>query len=135
MEVSHVVTCFLEHSGKIALLRRSGRVGTYQGRWAGVSGYIEEGHTPYQQALEEIKEEAGLEEPDVNLLKEGVTLEVVDEGLGRKWVVHPYRFRVLKPEKMAIDWEHSEMRWIEPKQIAEYETVPQLAEAWQRVAD
>ena len=135
MEVSHVVTCFLEHNGKIALLRRSGQVGTYQGRWAGVSGYIEEGHTPYQQALEEIREEAGLEETDVRLAKEGEPLEVIDEALGRKWIVHPFRFQLLNPEKMAIDWEHSEMRWIEPQTIAEYEAVPQLAEAWQRVAD
>lgn len=56
MEERRVVTCFLEHDGKIPLLRRSQRVGTYRGRWAGVSGYIEEGNTPYAQALEEIRE-------------------------------------------------------------------------------
>ncbi len=134
MEEMHVVTCFLEHGAKIALLRRSGRVGTYKGRWAGVSGYIEEGNTPYQQALEEMKEEAGLSEEDVELIKEGEPLEAVDEGLGRKWVVHPFRFGVKTGEKISIDWEHTELRWIDPKDIGRYETVPKLLDTWQRVA-
>ena len=83
MEERHVVTCFLEHGGEIPLLRRSQRVGTYKGRWAGVSGYIEEGNTPYAQAMEEIREETGLSEQDVQLVKEGQPLEVVDEEMDR----------------------------------------------------
>ncbi len=134
MEERHVVTCFLEHGAEIALLRRSGRVGTYKGRWAGVSGYIEEGNTPYQQALEEIKEEVGLSEGDVELAKEGEPLEIVDEELGRKWVVHPFRFGVKTAEKIGIDWEHTELKWIDPRDIGQYETVPNLLETWQRVA-
>ena len=53
-----MVTCFLESRGQILLLCRSERVGTYQGRWAGVSGYIE--GPPDVQALVEIDEETGL---------------------------------------------------------------------------
>ena len=71
MEERHVVTCFLEYEGEIAIFRRSERVGTYRRRWAGVSGYIEEGNTPYQQALEEIGEEVGLGERDIELVGEG----------------------------------------------------------------
>ena len=134
MEERHVVTCFLEHKGKIPLLRRSQRVGTYRGRWAGVSGYIEEGNTPYAQVLEEIREETGLSEEDVQLMKEGQPLEVIDEEIGRKWIVHPFRFQVTAPDKIRIDWEHTEMKWVDPTDIARYETVPKLAETWARVA-
>ena len=134
MEEKHVVTCFLEYDKKIPLFRRSERVGTYRGRWAGISGYIEEGKTPYEQALEEIREETGLSEEDIELLKEGETLEAIDEELGRRWVVHPYRFQVIRPEKIVIDWEHSELRWIDPEDISRYETVPKLLETWQRVS-
>lgn len=133
MEEKHVVTCFLEREGKICLLKRSRQVGTYRGRWAGVSGYLEEGNTPYQQALEELREEAGLAEEDLELLKAGEPLEAVDEELGRKWVIHPFRFRLLSPEKLRIDWEHTEFRWIKPEKITEFETVPKLAETWERV--
>jgi len=134
VEERHVVTCFLEYGAKIALLKRSDRVGTYKGRWAAVSGYIEGGNTPYQQALEEIREEAGLSAGDVELVRKGEPLEVIDEELGRKWVVHPFRFRVKTAEKISIDWEHTELVWMDPKDIGQYETVPKLLETWQRVA-
>ena len=134
MDERHVVTCFLEHNGMIMLLRRSERVGTYRGKWAGISGYIEEGRTPSQQAWTEIKEEAGLDSSDVELVQEGQPLEVVDSEIGRNWIVHPFRFRVLKPDKINIDWEHTEAKWIAPEDIGQFETVPNLREAWQRVA-
>lgn len=135
MEEKHVVTCFLEHRGKIAIFLRSQQVGTYRGRWAGISGYIEPGTTPYKQALQELKEEAGLGEGDVSLVKEGAPLEAVDKGIDRKWKVHPYRFAVLEPARIRMDWEHVEMRWINPEELVQYETVPGLAETWERVAD
>ena len=134
MDERHVVTCFLEHDGQIMILLRSERVGTYQGKWAGVSGYIEAGSTPSQQAWAEIKEEAGLDGDDVQLVQEGQLLQVVDAELGRRWIVHPFRFRVLRPEKMKIDWEHTEAKWIAPEDIGRHDTVPKLQEAWQSVA-
>jgi 8-oxo-dGTP diphosphatase len=134
MDERHVVTCFLEHDGKVLILRRSERVGTYQGKWAGVSGYIEEGSSPSEQARTEMREEAGLGADDVELVQEGQPLEVVDTELGRKWIVHPFRFKVLKPDKITIDWEHTEAKWIDPEDIGRHETVPNLCETWQRVA-
>ena len=134
MDERHVVTCFLEHDGRILLLRRSERVGTYRGKWAGFSGYIEKETSPLTQACIEIKEEAGLDMDDVELVQEGLPLEVVDTELVRKWIVHPFRFRVLKPDKIKIDWEHTEAKWIAPEDIGRHETVPNLLEAWQCVA-
>ena len=53
LQTKQVVTSFIESENKILILRRSGRVGTYQGRWAAVSGYIEK--TPDEQALEKYR--------------------------------------------------------------------------------
>lgn len=127
----HVVTCFLESEGKILLLRRSQRVGTYRGRWAGVSGYVET--TPDEQALTEIREETSLGPEDVDLVSRGDVLQVEDGELGVRWVVHPYLFHVSFPERIAIDWEHVETRWVFPGEIAGYETVPGLKETLERV--
>ena len=110
-------------------------MGSYKGRWAGISGYIEAGNSSYRQALEEIREEAGLDGEDVKLIKEGQPLEVIDEQMGRKWIVHPYRFQVMKPEKIEIDWEHTGLKWIAPEDIGQYPTVPKLLETWERVAE
>ena len=131
LQEKKVVTCFLESDGDMLLLRRSEKVGTYQGRWAGVSGYIET--TADEQALTEIAEETGLSRQDVRLTKRGKRLVIKDEKLGIKWLVHPYLFHVNERDKIRIDWEHKETRWIKPTDIASYETVPGLKEALARV--
>lgn len=133
METVHVVTCFIEHENHILLLKRSEQVGSYMQRWAGVSGYIEAANTPLEQAMTEIREELGLDDRDVAIIKEGKPLEVIDEQLAKKWIVHPFRFRVDKIEKISLDWEHSEFQWIKPQEISQYPTVPNLQETWNRV--
>ena len=112
-------------------MRRSQQVGSYRGRWAGVSGYIET--TADEQALVEIKEETGLSGEDLKLVKKGKPLPIKDEGLGVKWVVHPYLFHIKDRDKIRIDWEHKETRWIDAKDIGNYETVPNLKETLARV--
>lgn len=126
-----MVTCFLESENEILILRRSGRVSTYQGRWAGVSGYIETAAD--EQALTEIEEETSLSPEDVELTRKGKPLPVEDKGLGVRWVVHPYLFHIKDRGKIKIDWEHKEARWIDPQDIAKFETVPKLKETLARV--
>jgi len=126
-----VVTCFLESDGEILILRRSRQVGSYQGRWAGVSGYIET--TADEQALVEIEEEAGLSQEDLKLIDKGEPLSIEDERIGIKWVVHPYLFHIENRDKIKIDWEHKETKWIKPEEIGNYQTVPKLKETLARV--
>jgi len=106
-------------------------VGTYQGRWAAISGYIEK--TADEQALTEIAEETGLSGRDIELIRRGQPLEVRDEKLGIRWLVHPYVFRVKERGQVSIDWEHEETKWIHPRDIDNYQTVPSLKEALARV--
>ncbi len=132
----HVVTCFLLRRGEggdsILLLRRSDRVGTYRGRWAGVSGYLEAA-SPLEQAYREIEEEVGLGRRDVRLLAEGETLIVPDENIDTRWTVHPFLFEALRPERLRLDWEHTESRWLKPEEMARLETVPGLVDVLARV--
>jgi len=126
-----VVTCFLESNGEILILCRSQQVGSYQGRWAGVSGYIDT--TADEQALAEIEEETSLSGEDLKLIKKGKPLPIKDEKLGIKWIVHPYLFHIKDRDKIKIDWEHKAIRWIDPKNIDDYQTVPMLKETLARV--
>ena len=131
LQEKRVVTCFLESGGEILLLRRSDQVGSYRGRWAGVSGYIET--TADEQALTEIAEETSLGRDDLELTKKGKPLAAKDEELGVKWVVYPYLFHIKDRDKIRIDWEHKETRWIHPEDIDDFQTVPKLKETLARV--
>lgn len=136
MQHADVVTCFvLRHAAagrdELLLVRRSQRVGTYHGRWAGVSGFADA--PPDEQAYVELSEEASLEREDVTLLRKGAPLTFVDAQIDREWTVHPYLFLVADPAKIQTDWEATESRWIAPQDLGQYETVPMLKEAFQRV--
>jgi nicotinamide-nucleotide amidase len=120
----HVVTCFLENNGEILILKRSQKVGTNKGMWAGVSGYVET--VCDKQSLIEICEETGLPPEDIELIKSGNPLEITDIDV--KWVVHPYLFHIKDREKIRIDWEHTEFRWIKPQELDNYNTVSMLKE-------
>lgn len=134
VRLTPVVSCFLLRMDgaepRLCIVRRSGRVGSYNTRWAGISGFIEEGVSPEEQAYTEIREETGLQAAQVRLLRRGAVVEHVDEQLGRRWLVHPFLVEVLEPEAIKLDWEAEEMRWIVPRDLANYETVPKLHEAF-----
>src|SRR5512136_2341818 len=107
-----VVTCLLEHDGKILLLKRSNLVSTYRGLWGGVAGYVEEYEDPYDTALKEISEESGIDPEGVTLVKQGDPVEFSDtyEGKRYNWVVYPFLFHVYDKSLVRIDWEHEEYR-------------------------
>ena len=130
------MTCFLLRRGDggdtLLLLRRSDRVSTYQGLWASVSGYLES-ESPLEQAYREIEEEVGLHRGDLRLLAQGEPLIAIDETIDTRWTVHPFLFEVLRPERVRLDWEHVESRWVTVEEMGGLETVPRLEEALGRV--
>jgi 8-oxo-dGTP diphosphatase len=130
-----IVTAFIEYQGKILLLRRSQKVKTMKGKWAGVSGYIEESEAPARRALAEIQEETGLANENIEFLEKGKPLEAADNTRPDNitWVVHPFYFRA-NTDEIRLDWEHDAYRWINPAEIENYDTVPRLKEAFDRVS-
>jgi 8-oxo-dGTP pyrophosphatase MutT (NUDIX family) len=125
-----VVTCLLEHDGKILLLKRSNLVRTYRGLWGGVAGYVEELEDPYDTAIKEISEEVGVSLDALTLVKKGNPLEISDTYEGRRydWIVYPFLFYVEDKELVRIDWEHENYRWVLPSEVKKLDTVPGLDE-------
>jgi 8-oxo-dGTP pyrophosphatase MutT (NUDIX family) len=124
----NIVTVFLEHDKKILILKRSQKVKTMKTKWGGISGYIEQ-EEPVKRALKEITEETGLKNKNVTLLRIGEPLEAVESGKPEiTWIVHPFLFSS-NTYQIRIDWEHDEYKWINPKEIVNYETVPRLKDA------
>ena len=123
-----VVTAFLRHRDRVLLVRRSDRVGTYQGRWSAISGYLED-EVPLKQAYREIREETGLSEDQLKLAATGQPLKIPAPELDRIWVVHPFLFDIHDPQHIRLDWENLESNWVTPRDIPDYPTVPRLSEA------
>src|SRR5215470_3025750 len=115
-QATHVVTSFVlrrDHGrDELLLVQRSARVRTYQGAWAGISGYVEPDVTPLEQAYTELSEEASLSRQDLRLVRTGEPLAFRDESIGQSWVVHPFLFEIEQPERVRTDWEATSMQWV-----------------------
>ncbi|UCC68857.1 MAG: NUDIX domain-containing protein, partial [Armatimonadota bacterium] len=131
LEATPVVTAFLCRRGRVLLLRRSERVGSYPGRWAGVSGYVE--RPPLAQARVELREEAGLSCRDAALRGIGLPLLVRDEEVERPWLVFTFLFRLRDGARVRTDWESVGSSWVRPERLGSLDTVPGLAAGLARV--
>ncbi|RDZ64084.1 translation initiation factor 2 [Haloferax sp. Atlit-12N] len=128
----HVVTVFLRHGGRILLARRSESVGTYQGRWAGISGYVEGDPADAERdARRELAEEVSVREADADLVRAGAPVSVADGG--HEWTVHPFLFDA-RTRDTEPNEELAAVEWVQPTAIRERETVPGLWTAYRRVA-
>ena len=123
----HVSTSFLMHNGKVLLFRRSGKVGTYRGKWAAVSGYVEQHEQPYETAVKEVFQETGMMARDLKLLNQG-EIEVSDKELRIEWKIHTFLFEA-KTDKIKPNWESAEYRWVKPEEVGKMDTVPGLEKA------
>ncbi len=121
VEEKHVVTSILRSKGRILLLCRSDKVGSYRGQWAGVSGFIEPREGAEEAARRELMEEIGMERPsftrsiEPQMFRDGDTV----------WCVHPFLVDAKDPV-IKIDWEHRSFEWVSPKDLSGYQTVPGL---------
>lgn len=121
-----VITCFVECEGNLLLLKRSDRVGTYQGKWNSVAGYIDEIVPLREKILEELREELGIQEDDLLEIRIARPYRSFDGAIRKTWIIVPClaRLKVLPP--ISLDWEHTDYRWILPEEMKDYPTVPDL---------
>lgn len=128
-----VLTCFIEYKGKILLLKRSDKVGTYKGLWDSVAGYLDELRPLEDKILEEVREELGILEEDVNEIKMGEIYEFLDKDIAKTWIIHPALIKLKKKPNIKLDWEHTEYIWIILGEITKYQITPRLDESLRRV--
>ena len=74
MRATKIVTSFIQDEQKILILKRSDKVKTMKGLWAGISGIIEKNESPLTRAKIEIYEEIGISEDKIKLIKSAENL-------------------------------------------------------------
>jgi 8-oxo-dGTP pyrophosphatase MutT (NUDIX family) len=113
-----VVAVVIERRGRIALFRRSRRLGHDSGLWHCITGFLEAGATPRQQTLEELFEETGLQIEDLLDLRQGPDLVIAD-GFGTPWLVHTFTAVTVRP-RLEINWEHDSYLWTIPSKAKRF---------------
>jgi 8-oxo-dGTP pyrophosphatase MutT (NUDIX family) len=126
MRSTKIVTSFIQENQKLLLLKRSNKVKTMKGLWAGVSGIIEKNEEPLARAKIEILEEIGIPEDKIILIKSAERLKVKSPQYdNHEWEIFSFLFEVKNP-KIRLNWENSEYVWIKKEELQNYNTVPSL---------
>jgi 8-oxo-dGTP pyrophosphatase MutT (NUDIX family) len=126
MRSTKIVTSFITNNDKFLLLKRSDKVKTMKGLWSGVSGIIEKNEEPLIRAKIEIFEEVGIIGDRLKLLKSAEQIKVNSPQYeNHQWEIFPFLFSTENPS-IKLNWENSDYKWIEPKDLEKFDTVPNL---------
>lgn len=126
MHSTKIVTSFIKDNDKILILKRSDKVKSMKGLWAGISGIIEDDEEPLRRAEIEICEEAGIIKEEITLIKTGDEMLIDSpQYKNHQWRVFPFLFTAENPT-VKLNWENSEYEWINADQLNDYKTVPSL---------
>ena len=133
MRATKIVTSFMQDEQKLLILRRSNKVKTMKGLWAGISGIIEKNETPLTRAKIEIYEETGISEDKIRLIKKAAKLRIHSPQYeNHEWEIFPFLFEAKNPD-IKLNWENSEYKWITIDELKNYNTVPSLEKVLQNL--
>ena len=126
MRSTRIVTSFIKYNDQILILKRSEKVRSMKGLWSGVSGIIENNENPIDRAKIEIYEEVGIKEKEIRLVKKLEKMKIQSQQYkNHEWEIFPFLFET-NNENVELNWENSEFKWITPKELKNYQTVPSL---------
>ena len=126
MRSTKIVTSFIKDNEKLLILKRSNKVKSMKGLWAGVSGIIENNEEPLKRAKIEIWEEVGITEDKITLIKSAEEMKIDSpQYQNHEWEIFPFLFESNNPT-VKLNWENSDFKWINVDELENYETVPSL---------
>jgi len=126
MRSTKIVTSFIKDNEKLLILKRSNKVKSMKGLWAGISGIIEKNEDPLKRARIEIFEEVGITEKMITLVRSAEEMRVNSPQYeNHEWNIFPFLFKAKNPT-IKLNWENSEFKWINVEDLKNYETVPSL---------
>ncbi len=126
MRSTKIVTSFIKDNEKLLILKRSDKVKSMKGLWAGISGIIEKNEVPLKRAKIEIFEEVGITEDMITLVKSAEEMRVNSPQYeNHEWEIFPFLFEAKNP-MIKLNWENSDFKWINVEELENYDTVPSL---------
>ncbi|MBW2988723.1 NUDIX hydrolase [Candidatus Woesearchaeota archaeon] len=123
METNFSVTAVIRFKGKFLILKRASDNRHHPDRWSFCSGFAKEFEPAEKACLREVKEETGL---DIEIIKTGRIVEVIDKKYGKRWVIAAYLCRPHTSD-VKLCSENTTFRWASLEELKNYNFVPGLA--------
>lgn len=118
-----VVNCVVKYRNKILLVRRSAALNFYPGYWNGVSGFLDDRRSLREKVKDELREELGIPANRIKRIRLGAIFHQEAPKYRKTWIVHPVLVEV-KTDRVKLDWEAKECRWIRPADAKKMKLLP-----------
>lgn len=132
-DLAVTVTIFLKHGSEILLLKRSEEVRGGRGKWFTVTGFFDEFKPPSEKAIEEIEEETGIVEGQIENLILGKIYRL--QKPNKLFFIYPLLAELKDKPEISLDWEHTDYQWIKPYDIEKFDTLSETRHILERVLD
>jgi 8-oxo-dGTP pyrophosphatase MutT (NUDIX family) len=104
----------------------------YPGLWSSVAGFLDDEKSVEEKAREELKEELGIEDEDIERIELGEIFDQDEPKYKKTWVIHPVLARVKKKE-IKLDWEAEDYKWVSPKDAEKLDLSPGFNKVLERL--
>lgn len=103
------------------------KLSLYPGYWNGISGFLDDQRSLKEKVEDEIKEELGMSKTKIRRIRLGEIFDQEDPAHKKTWVVHPVLVEV-KTDKVTLDWEAEEYKWVTVGEIKKLKLLPGFRE-------
>jgi 8-oxo-dGTP pyrophosphatase MutT (NUDIX family) len=115
----HIVSCVVavRKGNRVLLLKRGPTDPWMPGKWCLPGGAVDPGEGPFQGALRELHEEAGISLSDHDILP----VDVIELDTT---TVYVFTAKAPRQRVQLLDGEHSDFRWVRLDEIHSFGTIP-----------
>ena len=127
-----VINCVLSFKKKFLVVERNHDLNFYPGYWNGISGFLDDQKGLREKVEEELREELGIPADQIKKIKLGEIFDQDEEKYKKTWIVHPVLVEV-KTDKIKLDWEARNYKWLTLKEIKKLNLLPGFDEVLKRL--
>jgi isopentenyldiphosphate isomerase len=127
-----VLNCVVMFQDQMLLVQRSSGMRLYPGYWNGISGFLDDKKSLEQKVEEELREELGISKKHILSIKLGRIMHQDAPKYKKTWIVHPVLVKI-DTDKVNIDWEAQNFKWLKPSQTKKLKLLPGFEEVIQEV--
>ena len=119
---TEIVLAVVRHGEHLCLVRRSDAVGSGQGQWSVITGYLDPGFDPIGQVWTELREELALAAPSIELVRMLPAASLTSPASGKRFLVHSFLFEASSRD-VTLNWEHDAVEWVELERLRQPDCV------------
>lgn len=128
-----VINCVVTYGGSVLVVQRSNELHFYPGYWNGISGFLDDQRSLRQKVMDELSEELGITENEIKRITVGDIFDQEAPEYRKTWVVHPVLVEIAT-NKITLDWEARNYRWVTLDEAKNLTLLPGFDEVLKRIS-